>query len=265
MKIEIENLGVLKKAEFDLGEFTILCGGNNTGKTYATYALFGFLSFWREAFALNVPRKIINELLTEGSIKVNIQTYLKEAPDILRKSCHEFITRLPMIFAASETNFKETSFFVTIDDTELQPIPSFEREMGAAKTPLFSILKEKDQLYVTISLLKEKNQTKIPIQIIQKTIGFALKDIIFGQLFPNPFIASAERTGAAIFRNELNFARNRLVEQLGNSTKDINPFDLINRVYSDYPLPVKKNVDFTRQLEGLTKKIVLFKKNILRY
>jgi predicted ATPase len=43
MKIKIKNLGVLKQAEFTLGDLTIICGGNNTGKTYATYALFGFL------------------------------------------------------------------------------------------------------------------------------------------------------------------------------------------------------------------------------
>ena len=44
MKIKIKNLGVGKQAEFTLGDLTIICGGNNTGKTYATYALFGFLS-----------------------------------------------------------------------------------------------------------------------------------------------------------------------------------------------------------------------------
>ena len=43
MKIEVNNLGLLKHAEFSLGDLTIICGGNNTGKTYATYALFGFL------------------------------------------------------------------------------------------------------------------------------------------------------------------------------------------------------------------------------
>ncbi|NEP90051.1 MAG: AAA family ATPase [Okeania sp. SIO2C2] len=47
MKIKIQNLGVLKQAEFTVADMTIICGGNNTGKTYATYALFGFLSTWK--------------------------------------------------------------------------------------------------------------------------------------------------------------------------------------------------------------------------
>ena len=29
MKISVKNLGVLKQAEFELGELTLICGGNN--------------------------------------------------------------------------------------------------------------------------------------------------------------------------------------------------------------------------------------------
>jgi predicted ATPase len=54
MKVKVRNLGVLKQAEFTLGELTIICGGNNTGKTYATYALFGFLFTWRQIFSLSL-------------------------------------------------------------------------------------------------------------------------------------------------------------------------------------------------------------------
>lgn len=45
MKIQIENLGKLKKIEYEVGNLTIICGHNNTGKTYAMYALYGFLSY----------------------------------------------------------------------------------------------------------------------------------------------------------------------------------------------------------------------------
>ena len=45
MKITLKNLGILKQAEFSLGDLTIICGENNTGKTYATYALYGFSKF----------------------------------------------------------------------------------------------------------------------------------------------------------------------------------------------------------------------------
>ena len=47
MKIKVENLGNIEKAELELGNLTILTGKNNTGKTYIAYALYGFLDSWR--------------------------------------------------------------------------------------------------------------------------------------------------------------------------------------------------------------------------
>ena len=44
LKIELKNLGILKHVEFALGDLTLICGKNNTGKTYAAYALYGFLN-----------------------------------------------------------------------------------------------------------------------------------------------------------------------------------------------------------------------------
>ncbi len=254
MKIAIKNLGAIKQAEFSLGDLTIICGGNNTGKTYATYALFGFLSFWRDIFSIKVPDGDVLRLLNEGSVELNIQDYIGNAQSILEKGCTAFTEQLPHVFASSDKNFSESHFFVDLDSGDIEPISTFERTMGAAKTQLFSISKKADSPLVAISLLVEKENVRIPQTVISRIIGDALKDIVFGHLFPHPFIASAERTGAAIFRKELNFARNRLLEEMSSMEKDINPFELLSKVYTDYPLPVKSNVDFTRQLEEVAKK-----------
>lgn len=254
MKILIKNLGALKQAEFTLGEMTIICGGNNTGKTYATYALFGFLSYWRDAFFIKVPDNDVRQLLNEGSIELDIKDYINNATQILENGCKTYTEQLPHVFASSEKHFSESQFAVVLDLSDIDPSPTFERTMGAAKTQLFSISKKADSPLIAISLLVEKEKVRIPQEVISRIIGDALKEILFGRLFPQPFIASAERTGAAIFRKELNFARNRLLEEMSSMEKDINPFDLLSKVYSDYALPVKSNVDFTRQLEELAKK-----------
>jgi AAA15 family ATPase/GTPase len=254
MKISIKNLGAIKQAEFTLGELTIICGGNNTGKTYATYALFGFLSFWRDVFSIKVPDGDVLRLLDEGSVDLDIQDYIDNAQSILKKGCAAFTEQLPHVFASSDKHFSESHFSVDLVSSDIQPVPTFERTMGAAKTQLFSISKKADSPLVTISLLVEKEKVRIRQNVISRIIGDALKDIVFGHLFPHPFIASAERTGAAIFRKELNFARNRLLEEMSSMEKDINPFELLSKVYTDYALPVKSNVDFTRQLEEIAKK-----------
>ncbi|EDO9816171.1 hypothetical protein GZH74_001306, partial [Campylobacter coli] len=45
MKIKLKNIGMLDEAEFEVGNITLICGENNTGKTYATYSLYGHLDF----------------------------------------------------------------------------------------------------------------------------------------------------------------------------------------------------------------------------
>ncbi len=79
MKIRLKNLGVLKQAEFSLGDLTIICGENNTGKTYATYALYGFLNSWRKLIlfaGLDTQRQC---LLTDGVLKIGLGEYVEKA------------------------------------------------------------------------------------------------------------------------------------------------------------------------------------------
>jgi AAA15 family ATPase/GTPase len=261
MIIKLKNLGPLKQAEFELGDMTIICGPNNTGKTYATYALFGFLTFWKEAFSIDVSKDSVQKLMAEGSTELDLNDYIKNADVILKKGCDEYTKQLPRVFASSEKHFVDASFCIDISKDDIRPKESFELTMGTAKTKLISILKQPSDPKVHISLLVEKDERKIPNSLISKVIGDAIKEILFGHLFPNAFIASAERTGAAIFRKELNFARNRLLEQLGTLETELNMFDLLAKVYSDYALPVRANVDFTRQLESAAKKESFIAKN----
>ncbi|CAK8723760.1 ATPase AAA-type core domain-containing protein [Candidatus Electronema halotolerans] len=254
MKIKIRNLGALKQAEFMLGEMTIICGSNNTGKTYATYALYGFLSTWHEVLSINVESKNVSELMTDGVTHIDINNYINNAEHILSDGCARYTNFLPTIFAAPKDRFKESSFAVTVAADHIKPFGKYERRMKAASKELFFITKEETSSDVVVTLLVEKGRVRLPQDVIKKVIGNALKEIIFGQLFPNPFIASAERTGAAIFRKELNFARNRLLEEMTKTDQSVNPVDLLFKTYQDYALPVKDNVDFTRQIETLAKK-----------
>jgi energy-coupling factor transporter ATP-binding protein EcfA2 len=255
MKILVKNLGPLKQADFELGELTIICGHNNTGKTYATYALFGFLSEWKRLFSIDVPYRNIQQLLTEGVTELDIQTFLDDAQNILKNGCDNYTSILPDIFASSEKHFAESNFQVLLDSNDIQPISNFERTLGTMESQLFSISKMEGKSKIIISLLVDKEKVRVPASSIKRVIGDSLCHIIFNPIFPKPFIASAERTGAAIFRKELNFARNQLLEMMGRAEKDIDPFELLNNEYSDYALPVKRNVDFTRHLEDISKKV----------
>ncbi|MGV8124051.1 MAG: hypothetical protein AB2L14_30235 [Candidatus Xenobiia bacterium LiM19] len=157
------------------------------------------------------------------------------------------------MFAAPENRFRESEFLVSFASRIVPSVEGYEQKKRAAQADIFSITKSEGSPHLVVTLLVEKEKVKIPTNIVRQIIGDAVKDIIFSHLFPRPFIASAERTGAAIFRNELNFARNRLLEELSQKDKDADSFELLTKVYRDYALPVETNVDFTRKLEKLAR------------
>ncbi|MFB2971375.1 AAA family ATPase [Aerosakkonema sp. BLCC-F183] len=254
MKIKVKNLGALKQAEFTLGDLTIVCGCNNTGKTYATYALFGFLYTWRRIFSIEIKDDKIEQLLADGVIRIDIQEYVQQSEQIVSKACETYNQQLPNIFAAPNQLFRATEFQVSLDIQNISFTPKFELNIGTANVEILSIKKHEESRELVVTLLLEKDKLTIPIDILKRTISDALKEIIFAQLIPRPFIASAERTGAAIFRKELNFARNRLLEEMGQASNNSNPMELLFKVYQDYALPIKTNVDFTRELETIFKK-----------
>jgi predicted ATPase len=256
MKIKVKHLGALREAEFTLGELTIICGGNNTGKTYATYALFGFLYTWQRMLSIQINDDKIEELLADGVIRIDIQEYVKKSEQIIIKACERYTKELPKIFAAPIDRFKNTEFNISLEikTEDIKLKNKFDRKMGSANAEIFSITKSEESTELVVTLLVEKDKVKIPHEFIKFLIANAIKDIIFAQFFPRPFIASAERTGAAIFRKDLNFAKNRLLEEIGQADENINTMELLLKEYDDYALPIKTNVDFTRKLETIVKK-----------
>lgn len=256
MKISLENLGVLKQAEFELGDLTLICGGNNTGKTYATYALYGFLSHRSRILKFEIPNWQISTFIDEGVMRIDVISCAKEADKILKRGCQRYSRGLPRVFASRPANFRNSRFQVNLQPDALSGVASraFERVIGLNKTQFLFLTKAAEETDLVISLLSDAETVKVhPTSMIEDMISDALNEIIFDKVFPNPFIASAERTGAAIFRKELNFARNRLLEEMTRSDKDIDPMELLFKSYQDYALPVKDNADFIRQIESIAK------------
>ncbi len=254
MKIIIENLGVLKKAAFELGDLTLICGYNNTGKTYATYALFGFLQRRRRFMKAEISDQKIRELVNDGATQISIARHAKNAKNILSKGCRRYTQELPRIFATKPRYFEKTQFQVELDlDLESILSPAFEQKIRSRKSELLSLSKLGGNKNLAVSLSADTEKIELPTTIIKEIISDSINEIIFGQHFPNPFIASAERTGVAIFSKELDFARNRLLEEMAQADKDIDPMELLFKSYNDYAWPVKANVEFTRRLADITK------------
>ena len=254
LKIRVKNLGILKHAEFSLGDLTIICGGNNTGKTYATYALYGFLRDWRDLIRFPVNNAQVQNLLTDGVLKIALGPYAKRAGRQLAAACRIYTAQMDTVFAAPDGTFRNSRFQVRSRSIDLLDRES-EGTMSIDRVPFFTYSKRKgsEELIIALSMERDLEKETDP-GLAASAIRFAINKTIFSDSFPNAFISSAERTGVAIFRKELNFARNRLLEEMGRSEKKINPRVLLSKAYQSYPSPIEDNVDFTRQLEDVAKR-----------
>lgn len=99
MKIQIDKLGVIDQATLEVGQLTVICGENNTGKTYVTYALYGFLRGWRRILD-KILEDQIKSVLTNGSNKRFdlLEMFTGQVNDYLRKISDNTISYLPKCY-----------------------------------------------------------------------------------------------------------------------------------------------------------------------
>ncbi len=255
LKIRLKNLGILKHAEFSLGDLTLICGENNTGKTYTAYALHGFLQLWRGLIDCEVSDTQIRSLLTDGGIKIGLAQYVERANQMLVETCDRYTAELDrIVFAAPEGRFHNSEFHIEIGTIDIRD-KEVKRAMRITQERFLAYSKEKGDEDLTVRLVMEKELgQKIDPDFARDVISLIISNIVFSDVLPLPFISSAERTGAAAFRRELNFARNRLLEEIGRSDQKTDPQELLFQSYQPYPLPIEENVAFIRQLEGIEKR-----------
>ena len=255
LKVRLKNLGILKHAEFLLGDLTVICGKNNTGKTYATYALYGFLDSWRGLIDFGVRDTQIQHLLTDGGLNIELAQYVEKADRLLARACNRYTNQLArLVFATTEDRFRNSEFHVETGKIDIRDT-EFKREMGIIPERPLTYSKKKGSEEVTVALTVEGDREReIDPFFARSAINFIIGYAVFYDSFPKPFISSAERTGAAIFRRELDFARNALLEKMSQEGKTIDPLILLSESYQRYPSPIKANVDFIRDLEDVGKR-----------
>jgi hypothetical protein len=255
MKISIRNLGAIKQAEFTLGELTIICGKNNTGKTYATHATFGFFDYLRSNADFPVDKDVVAKLFADGSASIALQPYIDDLQKHLNAASERYSKVMYRIFAGNESRFADSQLKCT-----MQPKPGYipakiNIKYGSAEKSFLQIVSTDTGTDLEVSLVVEKDSTDLPPRhFIINMISEGIASAIFNQLIPKPFLASAERTGAAIFQRELDFTKNRLVEMLGNKSTRLHPVQFLSKFSGEYPIAVRKNVDFIRSLPDLTNK-----------
>ncbi len=265
-----KNIGPIKDAELELGDITIIAGRNNTGKTYLTYTLYGFLKTWdtwpgaiawpfggHEAGPPTIFEQIFKQVEERGHARVTVDrdALSRQREEILRKSTDSFSTgALADIFNSPDDTFKGASIGVDMDPA----FPEFPRavDVRIRASETLSIRLNGPDILVT---------TSAPGKISLTDLGLApyVSRLYLRFLFPelpfDPLVLSAERLGISLFYRELDFSKSQLVDLLqkfGGRKEDEDrslPFFLVDQTFSRYARPIKDNIDYTRSIPDLRK------------
>ncbi len=260
MKITLENIGQIKKAEIDLSkDLIVLCGGNNTGKTYAAYTVYGLFRFL-EKLAKKATLKGINDklktLLITGSVNLNLEeVFLAEKQNIINIIKLGYVDYLATVFASPKDFFKYAQIDVKIDERiALSEISFFEidtvRKFSPQTTATFN--KERGSLLINITTVSEDEDTLTALSII-KEISNSISHIIFQTFSDDAYIAPAERLAINIFSRELSEKRNKLVDDVLNFDKNQDASDYIGKNATRYSLPIKDSLQLAEKLDVLQK------------
>jgi hypothetical protein len=256
MKFTLKKVGLIDHATIELADLTIICGENNTGKTYVTYALYGFLKSWRQILFFEIKNKIEETLRDSDSSQIDLGVlFIGQINKYLDRVAKRYAKVLSKVFASNPELFKQAEIKVSVPseiDFLAGDYHNSSKDSTGNKTRA-TLRKAKGSAVLEI-LIADQSLTNNQFGLID-FIADAIADIVFAPYLADTFIASAERTGAAIFRNELDFARTRLIEAIGRKdSKDFrNPFRLIEQMEAGYAWPVQDNVDFVRQIENIDK------------
>lgn len=233
---------------------TLVCGQNNTGKTWVMYALYAFLS-GVGLHKLPGIDALARDLEREGKATWDMAKWADEHGKKLTNAIDQAIARsLPRVFNSDADHFKGSRF---------------DWEVGIAELTAEAIARP---LEMNLVLGRDKNQVlrlskkagDSQVQLVQLspfpgTEAF-LSETITRHLIGNPprrnvFLMPAERNGLHLFYRELASRRSALLHHASKKDKDINISELIQDVMaSRYAQPIADYIDWLNDLPEIRKK-----------
>lgn len=255
MKFIFEKLGPIFEGELTLSDLTILCGKNNTGKTYVTNAIYSCFTNVEELFRWNLPHELEVTLYENAVATVDLNDVLiPQIPEIIKNASSELSKRLGNYFACSSDLFTESIVNIVFNINDRWITEPFDTNFRSSSGKTFLSIKKPENSSIA-EIISTDVDGAPPIYILDDAISNILISIVLKQVIPKTFIASAERTGASIFKNELNFNKNQLIRFISDMDKNQNgqfsPYDIVRNFKRNYAISVEQNVEFIASISNL--------------
>lgn len=254
LKFEVENLGPLGKGTLDLADLTVICGENNTGKTYLTYTLYGLLKTLDEFIEL--PEFDIPTLSKTGVLEIDLQALvISRASEIVEGAVDRYRKDLHSVLSAPNQLFNATKLTLVLELDGILAKEYHSEFTSDLNRRIISFVKPQNSSILTVTAFHEENHGSKNAPQYQNLIKRVVTAICFRPAIPPPFILSAERTGTVIFQGELNLANGRLSEVAGQtytgSPRSQEIFERMHQTNHGYPLTIRDNLNFINLLASL--------------
>jgi predicted ATP-dependent endonuclease of OLD family len=238
MKFTFKNLGKLDEAEIEVKDLTIVCGENNTGKTYLLYAIYGFWAYLLRSDIPLLSADIRIALHTHKKIELNIEEAfsIENINSFLGKVAEEYaLKQIDRDFVAKSKFFKNLKMDLELSRNDyLQVLKSLKREFRSLD---FHVGHPE-------GLVQFNFQIKDNILLITQEKS----NLSISRLFS---FSTSERTGIVIFKDELDFQRRRLLD-IASTAKELDSMEIFHRAFINYKdtysKPIKDEAEFIRNL-----------------
>ena len=249
MKFNFETVRGIDKGIVELGDLTVICGPNNMGKTYISYAIYGLLRHFKQWIDLSVSRDRLAQLRDEGTLVIKLNDYQAKLANYLRSASAEFSENLPRYFNVPEDFFNGAKAEFSHDQLVFDFTNEFKQSVSVGQSEQLSFYKPENETDLSINF-QTKSVGRVPNPVLNDVISDHIADCLFADLLPRPFVVTSERTGIALFYKELDISKNAIIEHITNADK-LNPFELLNSMRSRYAQPIQDNISTVRDYENL--------------
>lgn len=211
---KVENLGPIRSASFTSSHLNVLCGKNNSGKSFLIHAVYCVFQYLQNLVATDPKDAHVQQLVEKGSCEFSAEEYFAGLNDQLDKVMPEIVKRLPGLMNKSRSAFEGCKISVQINEkyiaSHIRELPlSFTFQVSNSLKVLWT--KPRDSYICRVVL--ENSAEKYPSdEVVRNVMSFAVRQLI-GKLLPVPVLLTAERAGVIAFAADvMSFAMSRQTE-----------------------------------------------------
>lgn len=263
--MRFEQIGPIVKSELELGSLTILCGGNNQGKTYISYAIYATLEELRATEYVPLKEEELVGLLEGSSKRITKEQFNQRLSihmsNIISKSSKRI---LKTYFNLDEQRFLNAKIEISPEEVIrifcLDDCNHYSNSITFRNHIFKIIMTDTDVEFMVMKLDgKEENlYIENDPDFIEMVFGLIVRHYINEKVHVMYF--PAERTGINVFGKELNSIRAQELNSIrtqqefkySNLSKTSKNIEELSHMFAktivSYPKPIENYVDFINDI-----------------